>query len=247
MGTVVTWTPSELTKMKYISTLSFILPLVSSKYILRDIPDDCKYFTVGKCDPSVDEEIETYPIPNVENAVSLCQEVCQIQEGCNFFKYNSKQEKCDLFHYRYLESCELIGGTAEPTLDVCSQEIESTCNSFVREDCEYGDLVFNKTSVTDSHACQQLLATVGFVYKAEYFVYDSLNHVCDFFTKKESTCDVLNGPVFPDFDDCNKDASTTAAPETTVKPDTSAKPDTSSPATTAPATTAASSPATTTP
>merc|ERR1712211_183436 len=97
-----------------------------------------------------------------------------------------------------------------------------------------GDLVFNKTSVTDSHACQQLLATVGFVYKAEYFVYDSLNHVCDFFTKKESTCDTLSGPVFPDFDECNKDASTT------VKA-------TSTPATTAPATTATSSPATTAP
>merc|ERR1712180_562810 len=238
MGTVVHWPAVECSIMKYIVALTIILPFVSSKYIQRDIPDDCKYFTVGKCDPSVDEEIETYPIPNVESAVSLCQEVCQIQEGCNFFEYNSKKEECLLFHYRYLDSCELIGGTAEPTLDVCSKELENTCNSFVREDCEYGDLVFNKTSVTDSHACQQLLATVGFVYKAEYFVYDSLNHVCDFFTKKESTCDTLSGPVFPDFDECNKDASTTVAPTTGKATSTPATTATSSPATTKPASTA---------
>merc|ERR1711973_820248 len=74
--------------------------------------------------------------PNVENAVSLCQQVCQIQEGCNFFKYNSALEKCELFHYRYLDSCQLGGGTATPTLDDSSAHLcnfftvkESTCDT----------------------------------------------------------------------------------------------------------------------
>ena len=47
-----------------------------------------------------DELIEEYDIPNVEEAVSLCQEVCQIQEGCNFFDYNKNASKCYLFSYR---------------------------------------------------------------------------------------------------------------------------------------------------
>merc|ERR1712035_209948 len=200
---------STTTAMKFLIAAAFLLPFVSSKYVASSLPDNCDYFTVGNCDPSKDEVIESYPIPNVENAVSLCQ------EGCNFFKYNAQETKCDLFHYRYLDSCQLVGGTATPTLDTCAQGLNNTCNSFVREDCTYGgEMVFNRTSVTDSHSCQELLATIGFVYQAEYFVYDSEKHICDFFTKKESECVTLSGPVLPDFDDCR--TATTAA--TTVDP-----------------------------
>merc|ERR1711915_636493 len=100
-----------------LASLAVVLAVAAAKFIPRDIPDDCKYFTVGGCSPATDEIIETYDIPNVENAISLCQQVCQIQEGCNYFTYNKDLEKCYLFHYRYLDSCQLIGGTAEPMLD----------------------------------------------------------------------------------------------------------------------------------
>ena len=49
-----------------------------------------------------DEIIDTYEIPNVENAVSLCQQVCQIQEGCSYFTYDNTKELCSLFQYRLL-------------------------------------------------------------------------------------------------------------------------------------------------
>merc|ERR1712002_1170212 len=231
------WSTFFSSNMNNLIYITVLLPIVLTYKIHRDLPAECAYFTVGGCDPSKDEIIESYDIPNsAENVYSLCQQVCQIQEGCNFFKYNKNTEKCDLFHYRYLDSCQLVAGTATPSLDECAQELENTCNSFVREDCYYsGDVVFNKTSVTDSHSCQELLATLGFVYKAEYFVYDSDAHTCEFFTEKDSVCDILSGPVIPDLDGCNKDPT---IPDTTAAP---TNPPTSSAAPTNPPTSSAAS------
>jgi len=171
--------------------------------LLRDVPEECKYFTVGRCDPAQNEEIDVYDLPNGGGAIFMCQNICQLQEGCSYFLYNSKQEKCYLYHYRFLESCLIIGGTPSPSLDVCSHIQEDSCDSFVRQDCAYdGDLVFNKTSVTNAHFCQALLETVGFVYGAKYFVYDSFQHECFFYSSVDASCDSLSGPALPDFYQC---------------------------------------------
>ena len=99
-----------------------------------------------------------------------------------------------------------------PNMDECAAELEDSCNSFIREDCLYsGDVVFNKTSVTDAHSCQALLQTLGAIYKAEYFVYDSIKHKCVFYTSRDSACNGFSGPALPDIDDCNAEG-TTAAP-----------------------------------
>ena len=84
-----------------------------------------------------------------------------MQEGCHYFTYSSGLATCSLYHYRYLERCELVGGTAQPAIDDCHQEVEDTCGSYVREDCAYSRVVFSKASVTDAHSCQQLLAILG--------------------------------------------------------------------------------------
>jgi len=201
--------------------LSFLLVLpvlFSSVYSLR-ADGQCQDFTVGACDPSKDELIEEYDIPNVEEAVSLCQEVCQIQEGCNFFDYNKNASKCYLFSYRYLDSCQLIGGPVTPGIDDCVQGMDNSCASFVREECSYkGDIRFSKESVTDAHSCQALLQTLHTVYKAEYFVYDTTAHLCMFYSTMEADCPTLSGPKFPDVDECRSGTTTPTPTDATTPP-----------------------------
>jgi hypothetical protein len=100
---------------------------------------------------------------------------------------------------------QVIGGLATPKLDVCHEEIEDSCSSFKREECSYdnGNVVFNRTSVANSHACQNLLSTIGYVYGGQYFVYDSLHHTCVFYDALPADCSAYSGPDLPDIQDCN--------------------------------------------
>ena len=133
-----------------------------------------------------------------------------------------------LFHKQYsrfLESCAVIGGTADPVLDECAGELENSCNSFVREDCTYkGEEKFNNT-VTDAHACQELLQILGGVYGAEYFVYDSTTTDCIFYSTTASECDGYSGPTRPDIDDCAGEGTTAASTTTTTDAPTDATTD----------------------
>ena len=151
-----------------------------------------------------------------------------------------------ILYFRYLDSCQLIGGTAQPMLDECAQELESTCNSFVQEECTYaGTDIFHKSSVTDAHSCQEILVTLGEVLGGDYFVFDSDTSICTFFDSREFTCSSLSGPVMPSFDECQSGASTTQGPvgSTTAPTMPSSSAPTTMPATSSsPAPTVGSSP-----
>ena len=232
-----------------ISTLLFLpvtihFQTAHAKLLQKEIPENCKYFTVGGCNPATNEIIDTYDIPNAENAVSLCQQVCQIQEGCNFFSYNNAVEQCTLFHYSYLDSCQLIGGSDVPTIDECTpDDLDNTCFSFVKEDCEYqGTAVFHKASVTDTHSCQEILVELGAVLKGVYFVYDSETHICTFFDSREFTCSTVSGPALPNYEEC----SNTSAPPTAATTTAGTTEETTTAATTPAGTTEATTTAATT-
>ncbi|XP_023337312.1 uncharacterized protein LOC111708219 isoform X3 [Eurytemora carolleeae] len=129
------------------------------------------------------------------------------------------------YKYRFLDSCAVIGGTADPVLDECAGELENSCNSFVREDCTYkGEEKFNNT-VTDAHACQELLQILGGVYGAEYFVYDATTTDCIFYSTTASECDGYSGPTRPDIDDCAGEGTTAASTTTTTDGPTDATTD----------------------
>merc|ERR1711915_887719 len=185
---------SYRSKMQMMLLVTLLPIILSPSHALSTgiVEGRCPDYTVGSCDPSRDELIDEYDIPgDIEGAVSLCQEVCQIQEGCNFFDFNAQLGKCYLFRYRYLDNC---------------------CSSFVREDCAYtGTEVFNKDSVTDAHACQQLLNTLAIVTKGEYWVYDSTAHLCTFYNSMGAECTTLSGPKLPDLDQCSGPQTTTTA------------------------------------
>merc|ERR1719158_1154127 len=97
----------------------------------------CSSFTVSSCSPDQDELVDSFPFPpNTKDGAALCQQTCGIFEGCQFFTFNSVSGYCDLYHYRYLESCQVVGGPAVPAMDDCMEKgEEDSCESFIEEDC----------------------------------------------------------------------------------------------------------------
>merc|ERR1712112_639339 len=206
---------------------SFLIKMHSSLYIIFALItfvtpqiEKCTDFTVGACDPESDELIDMYPsIPNQE----LCQTVCVIQEGCNFFRYSKSSLECTLYHYRFLTSCNLIAGPKGPLIDTCMEAGDPSCDDFVRENCLYmGNEVLKKDSITDPHACQDLLINVGFIYSAVYFSFDSNAQVCTLYDSMDMDCDAISGPRDPLFETCAAGPTTAAPTEapTTAPPTT---------------------------
>merc|ERR1711962_1991241 len=191
MGSHIELRMLSVLSLALLATLTQANPLLLSNPHIPRLPDGCEDFTVGACSPEKDELIDVYPdIPNE----ALCQTVCGIQEGCNYFRHSKSTKECKLFHYRFLTSC----------------------HSFVRENCKYGgNAVLNKTSITDAHACQDLLITVGFIYKAVYFDFDSDAQDCILYDSMDLDCDAISGPKSPSIEECNKDPTT---PAPTPKP-----------------------------
>ena len=143
-------------------------------------------------------------------------------------RYNSTGEVCQLYHYRYAGSCQLVGGVAEPPADDCLHLFDvdpGSCGSFRDEACQYrGQVLLEKTSVTDYHSCQGLLQGLGPIYGASYFVYDSspapTGHRCRLYSSWERSCSAVMGPRYPDIDECHENhpissSSTTTTPTTT--------------------------------
>ena len=191
-----------------LASLAHSNPLLPSLQSNTFLPDGCRNFTVGSCNPEEDELIDIYPrIPDAP----LCQEICRIQEGCNYFRWSKSSKECSLYHYRFLASCNIISGPRFPSIDECAKEENPSCASFVRENCTYSTETMSKESVTDAHACQDLLRTIGFIYGSEYFSFDSNTQVCSFYKTKDVVCDAISGPRDPVMDTCSP---TTEAPTT---------------------------------
>ena len=130
----------------------------------------CGDFTVAACSPDTDEFIDSFD--SIASA-TLCQGICQLVEGCSYFRHSGQTQLCDLYSYSYLASCRVIAGPPAPGIDACSDGTKPSCDQFTREDCTYlGAKVLETHSITDSHACQELLLLLGAAYGAEYFSFD---------------------------------------------------------------------------
>jgi len=141
----------------------------------------------------------------------LCQTLCIVQEGCNYFSHTSSSGLCLLFRYRFLSSCQVVGGPALPSIDSCQQiEVKPSCASFVRESCtNQGDVVIQKTSVTNDGDCQELLQLVGTIYGAKYFVFNRIYQTCTFYSSEKMDCDSVSGFRSPGWDECHDSETST--------------------------------------
>ena len=181
--------------MRYICSLIFLLPLVSGQ---------CTLFSVGECSPNADEIIMSVDLPSDQGAHSLCQELCGIQEDCEYWSFDADTLRCTLHTYCYLHSCDSITGAADPDpFDGCICLNNGTCEDLVWENCTLeGTVVWEEGSVRDAHQCQDYLHTLGPAFGGTVFSYSHNEQVCRLLDQDTKTCTAMSGPRVPLVDSC---------------------------------------------
>ena len=100
--------------------------------VKTSLPFGCSKLTVGDCNAAEDEMLDTVTnIPDPETCQMLCQ-IMAADRDCKFFTHSEVSRLCVLYHNRYLDSCNTIGGPAQPTLAQCTEDDLPTCESFIQ-------------------------------------------------------------------------------------------------------------------
>ena len=130
--------------------------------LLPRAPAQCSLLSVSECLPDLDEVIQEVPLPSPsQGAAQLCQQLCGVQEDCNYWTYDAASLTCSLLSYCYLHSCDSLTAGAEPDTSECLCRDSGSCADLVRENCALlGSVVWRGEAVTDTHACQVELQTI---------------------------------------------------------------------------------------
>ena len=78
---------------------------------------------MSECFPDQDEIVEVIHLPEFSGASQLCQELCRIQEDCQFWQRDTEELTCTLLSYSYLSSCLTISAGSEPDYLDCIAQV----------------------------------------------------------------------------------------------------------------------------
>ena len=188
--------------------LLFLLPAFSSQ---------CSEFWVSECDLDPDEVIIQIPFPSQDDAIRICQDLCNAQFDCTYWQWSGPQMTCSLLSYSYLSLCHNISSTSSPEISNCISQDSGSCDDFVDEDCQMsGQVLFQDDAVIDAFACQEYLQLLGSMYGAEAFFFSDLEGVCYLLDSADRSCLSLSGPASPSVEKCEQEYTTTSISTTTT-------------------------------
>ena len=100
-----------------------MLALLSFLFFAGYHCSSCDDFTVGSCSPDQSQTILSLDLPNSGEQWQLCENLCNVQEDCEFWSLStcmstSQTCKCSLLTYSYLHSCEIVGGGVDTDIEV---------------------------------------------------------------------------------------------------------------------------------
>merc|ERR1711890_153655 len=197
MGTV-----SRMFSLLIISLLTTLTMDPPPPILGSSLPDGCEDFTLGSCNTEQDELIEKYTgIPDAPG----CQALCGYIERCQHFRYTKSSQECELFHFRFLTTCNIVAGPKAPLVAACSKEDAEggSCHSFISEDCIYsGTPVMATDGLTTSSACQEILIQFGSAVNAKYFVFNKGSQSCVLYDSQDMQCKSYSGPKLPTIQSC---------------------------------------------
>ena len=188
---------------------------------------DCGHFSVGECDPSIEQIVGSQNIPcppdqDVNACIGICQRICSITASCDFFSYDTISSECTMLRERteneFFSTCDVVAGPGSPTLLQCTSDLpEDACDRFVLQDCSHsGNWVFNQTDVYSPTECQAFLRDIGNFYDGVMFRHDvSPIHLCQLLDSEVKSCTAVAGPTSPDYGTCDI-FPTTSAPSSTT-------------------------------
>ena len=87
----------------------------------------CDDFTVGSCSPDQSQTILSLDLPNTGEQWQLCENLCNVQEDCEFWSLSTCLStspicKCSLLMYSYLHSCEIVGGGVDSDIEASASK-----------------------------------------------------------------------------------------------------------------------------
>ena len=179
----------------------------------------CQDFWVSECQLALDEVILQVPLPgtNTDEAIRICQDLCNAQIGCTYWQWSGPQMTCSLLRYSYISRCRNVSSTASPGISTCYSQDSWTCDDFVDEDCEMsGQVLFETDTVIDAFACQEYLQLLGPVYGAEVFFFSDLEGVCYLLDSADRACVSMSGPAEPSLAECEEDTTTSTSTTATT-------------------------------
>ena len=186
--------------MRVHSFLIILLPALSSQ---------CQDFWVSECHLDQDEVILQVPLPSQDDAIRICQDLCNTQFDCTYWQCSGLQMTCTLLTSSYLPLCHNISSTASPELHTCLSQDSGTCDDFVDEDCEMsGQVMVATDTVIDAFECQQFLQLLGPMYEAEVFFFSDLEGVCYLLDSADRACVSMSGPAAPSVVECEEESMT---------------------------------------
>ena len=177
----------------------------------------CSLLTVSECQPDLDEVILTVPLPSYEGAAQLCQELCGVQEDCEYWSFNADTLDCSLLAYCYLHSCDNITAGPSPDFTECLCQNSGSCDDIVQENCRLlGTVLWRGDEVRSAHQCQEYLQLLGPGLGGEVFSYSHTDLVCYILDSGAwDTCSSVSGPRQPSVEQCLA-TSTTSSTETST-------------------------------
>jgi len=196
------------------------ITLLLSAYFFHSfslVSAQCSLFSVSDCRLVDNEIINEIPLPIDQGASHVCQGLCRNQDDCTHWRWSESAQICTLLAYSYLHLCQTISSGSENNFNDCINQDSNTCDDFVPEDCDMlGNVVHEDNTLTDAHACQEVLQLIGSVFGAQVFVFSETDMVCYLLDSSEKICNTISGPRDPVVDGCETTVSTTSTSTTTA-------------------------------
>ena len=201
--------------------VTMLLPLLCLLPLLPLARAQCSLLSVSECKPDPDEVIVTIPLPSDQEAAIICQQLCGIQDDCEFWSFDKDSLSCDLLAYCYLHTCDSFVAGPDPDFTECLCQGSGTCDDFTPENCDLlGNVLWQSDVVIDASHCQEYLQVLGPVYGGSVFSYSHTSHTCTILDTGARHCSKVSGPRQPSLEQCEA-ATTTTAPVTTTPAPTS--------------------------
>lgn len=166
-----------------------------------------QFYTVGECLRYVDEVIRYDYMNNDpdQDTFTLCQLACDVEPGCNYFRYDGKLEQCHLLRYHNPDNCYVVTGTYQPGLDEClvNELSGDGCDAFRETECTLDRnqelIVF---PVGSPEECEEEFRLVGTTYAASMWEFNLDRSGCTFYGQPTKTCKGAMGPLSPSASEC---------------------------------------------
>ncbi len=94
-------------------------------------------------------------LPADKNVFILCQDLCQNDDLCNFFVFDSSEGDCALYSDVDYSSCTVQSGPMDPDVSDC-QFTGSGCEQITEVECIFDDGI-GTSGVDSAEDCQELL------------------------------------------------------------------------------------------